>query len=42
MLELLLLLVCKICLELALLGDELSVVKLGGDFLVLLLQDADQ
>lgn len=42
MLELLLLLLCKICLELALLRDELGVVKLGGDLLILLLQDSDQ
>ena len=42
MLELLLLLLSKICLELALLRDELSLVKLRCDLLILLLQDADQ
>ena len=42
MLELLLLLLSKIYLELALLRDELSLVKLRCDLLILLLQDADQ
>lgn len=42
MLELLLLLLCKVCLELALLCDKLSVVELGGNLLILLLQDTDQ